>query len=254
VSRFAPDGTPIGPVVTLTNRFSGDLRTPHAEVGNVEWDQRFGRKVLLKVAFLSRRGAHEYVVSPDPGAGALTLSSSGTSRYRELETTVRLLGGARRDITVSYVRAKGTADLNNYDQFYGNFRSPIIRANEHGPTSTDVPHRFLFRGTVGLPGEWNVAPVLELRSGFPWSAVDEFQDFVGPRNRTGRLPAVKTLDITIERPWRFRNYRFRAGLKLYNVFGDAAYRDIQNNLTSSSYGEAFNPVERSVGFTFGSAR
>lgn len=254
VSRFETDGTPIGSVVTLTNRNSGDLRTPEARVGNVEWDQRFGRKVLIKVAFLRRSGTHEYILSPDPAAGALTLSSGGTSTYRELETTVRFLGGTRRDLTFSYVHAKGTADLNNYDQFFGNFRNPIVRANEHNLISTDVPHRFLFRGTIGLPGEWSVAPILELRSGFPWSAVNEFQDFVGPRNRSGRLPAVRTLDVTIERPWRFRDYRFRAGVKLYNVFGAAAYRDIQNNITSSSYGEAFNPVERSIGFTFGSAR
>jgi hypothetical protein len=223
-------------------------------VGNVEWDQRFGRKMLIKVAFLRRSGTHEYIVTPDAATSTLTLSSSGTSSYRELETTVRFLGGTRRDLTFSYVHANGVADLNNYDQFYGSFRNPIVRANERNLTSTDVPHRFLFRGTIGLPGEWSFSPVVELRSGFPWSAVNEFQDFVGPRNRSGRLPAVRTLDFTLERPWRFRTHRFRAGIKLYNVFGAAAHRDIQNNVTSPFYGEAFNPVERSIGFTFGSVR
>ena len=51
------------------------------------------------------------------------------------------MGGARRDLTLSYVWARGTADLNDYDQFYGNFRNPIVRANEHGPSTADVPHR-----------------------------------------------------------------------------------------------------------------
>ena len=50
-------------------------------------------------------------VSPDIEAGALRLASAGTSRYRELETTVRYLGGERRDLTMSYVWARGTADL-----------------------------------------------------------------------------------------------------------------------------------------------
>ena len=254
VSRFAADESPIGVATTLANRIAGDLRTPEAEVASLEWDQRFGRKFLLKVAFLGRRGAHEYIVSPDAAAGELQLSSTGTSTYKELEATARYLGGDRRDLTLSYVRAKGTSDLNSYDQFFGNFRNPIVRANEHGLASTDVPHRFLLRGTIGLPGRWDIAPVLELRSGFPWSAVDEFQDFVGPRNSSGRLPAVRTLDLTIVRPWRFRDHRFRAGVKLYNLFGAAAYRDIQNNTTSPSYGQAFNPVERSFGFVFGSER
>jgi hypothetical protein len=84
--------------------------------------------------------------------------------------------------------------------------------------------------------------------------VNEFQDFVGSRNRAGRLPAVHTLDFTIARPWKFRKYRFRAGLKVYNLLGSSANRDVQNNITSPEFGQSFNPIERSIGFTFGSAK
>jgi hypothetical protein len=252
VTRFASDGSIIGSPVTFFNRVTGELKTPEAHVGNVEWDQRFGRRFLLKVGFLHRKGSHEYVLSPDPAAGLLRLSSSGSSRYRELESTIRYLGGERRDLTLSYVWARGTADLNNYDQFYGNFRNPIVRPNENNLTPNDVRHRLLLRGTFGLPWDLSFSPVLELRSGFPWSTVDEFQDFVGPRNRGGRLPAVRTLDFTLVRPWHVLKYNFRAGLKVYNVFGSGAERDIQSNITSPFYGTAFNPIERSIGFVFGS--
>jgi hypothetical protein len=210
--------------------------------------------MLVKLAFLGRQGSHEYILSPDPAAGALRLASAGASHYRELETTVRYLGGGRRDLTASYVWARGTADLNSYDDFYGNFRHPIVRANENNLISTDVRHRLLLRGIVGLPGQWDFAPVLELRSGFPWSAVNEFQDFVGPRSRAGRLPAVRTLDFSIVRPWQVKKHRFRAGIKVYNLFGASAQRDIQTNITSPFYGTAFNPVERSIGFEFGTGR
>jgi hypothetical protein len=157
-------------------------------------------------------------------------------------------------VTLSYVWARGFADLNNYDQFFGNFRNPIVRANERNLIPTDVRHRLLLRGTVGLPGRWDFAPVLELRSGFPWSAVNEFLDFIGPRSRAGRLPVVRTLDFTLARPWRVAKYRFRAGLKVYNLLGAAAERDIQHNITSPSYGMAFNPVERSIGIVLGGAK
>ncbi len=110
------------------------------------------------------------------------------------------------------------------------------------------------RGTIGLPGQWDFSPVAELRSGFPYSAVDEFEEFVGARNRAGRLPTVRTLDFSLSRPWHFRKYRFRAGLKVYNIFGAAAERDVQNNITSPFYGSFFNPIERSIGFVFGSAK
>jgi hypothetical protein len=254
VSRYGPDEGALGPPIVFTNVITGTLRTPEAYVGNIELNQRFGRRLLFKLGFLGRSGDHEYIVVPSPADGELQLSSTGTSRYRELEATTRYLGGARRDFTVSYVWARGTADLNNYDHFFGNIRNPLVRENENNLSPTDVRHRVIVRGNFGLPGQWDFAPVLELRSGFPWSAVDEYQDFVGERNRAGRLPVVQTLDFQLSRPWQFRKYRFRAGLKIYNLFGSFAGRDIQNNITAPDFGTSYNPIERSIGFVFGSAR
>lgn len=254
VTRFRSDGTPLGPPVTFVNVLDEDLHAPEAVVGNVEWSQRFGRRVLFKATYLQRRGSHEFIVEPDAARGELRFVTEGTSQYKELESTVRYLGGERKDLTVSYVWSQGTADLNTYDQFYGNLRNPIIRANEHNRIPTDVPHRVLIRGNMRLFGQWDFAPVVELRSGFPFSAVDEFQDFVGPRNRAGRLPSVTTLDFALTRPWRFKKYRFRAGIRLFNVFGASADRDVQNNITSPNYGTFYNPIERSIGITFGVVR
>jgi hypothetical protein len=254
LTRFDGAGGALGPATTLTNVADPDLRTPEAIAGNVEWNQRFGRRFLVKANYLRRRGTHEYVLAPDPSHGVIRLASSGRSNYQEFELTGRYLGSDRRDLTVSYVRSRGRADLNNYDQFYGNMRNPIVRADEYSLIPTDVPNRLLVRGIIGLPGEWDFSPVLEIRSGFPWSAVDAFQDFVGVRNQAGRLPGVKTLDFSLSRPWQFRKYRFRAGLRVYNLFGSPAERDVQTNVTSPNYGSFYNPLERSIGFVFGAAR
>jgi hypothetical protein len=254
VSRFAANGAPLGATILYRNVIDPQLKAPEANVANAELDQRFGRRVLLKLAFLHRVGSHEYILVPDVAAQRNYLTSSGSSRYREIEATTRYLGGERRDITLSYVWARGLADLNSYDYFYGNLRNPILRANENNLIPTDVRHRMLLRGIIGIGSKWDFAPVLELRSGFPYSAVNEFLDFVGPRNRAGRLPAVRTLDFSVTRPWQFKKYRFRAGVKVYNIFGSAADRDIQNNLTSPNFGTSYNPLERSIGFTFGSSR
>jgi carboxypeptidase family protein/TonB-dependent receptor-like protein len=254
VTRFGGDGAQSGAPVTLVNVPSPDLRTPEAVAGNIEWNQRFGRRVLFKANYLRRSGSHEYILEPDPTRGEVHLMSTGVSRYWEVETTGRYLGGERRDLTVSYVRSHGSADLNNYDQFYGNFRNPIIRPDEHNLIPTDVPHRLLVWGTIGLPGRWDLAPTIEVRTGFPWSAVDEFQDFVGARNRAGRLPTVRTFDFSLSRPWHVWKYRFRGGIKVYNVFGATADRDVQGNIRSSAFGQFFNPLERSIGFVLGSAK
>jgi hypothetical protein len=254
VTRFAPDGRVISGPLAFRHRLHDELRTPEAVAGNVEWNQRFGRRLLFKANFLRRNGAHEYILTPDRARGEIVLSSSGRSTYQELELTGRYLNGERRDVTVSYVRSRGTGDLNDYDQFYGNLRNPLVRENQHNLVPHDVPHRLLVRGTIGLPGSWMFAPVLEMRSGFPWSAVDEYGDFVGPRNRAGRFPTVRTFDFAVSRPWRLRKYRFRAGVRVYNLFGSSSARDVQHNVTSPQYGHFFNPLERSIGFVFGSAR
>jgi carboxypeptidase family protein/TonB-dependent receptor-like protein len=254
VTRFGAGGEVLGGPVALVNVPAADLRTPESLSGNVEWNQRFGRRVLFKANYLRRKGSHDYIVEPDLSRGEMRLMSSGESRYWEFEATGRYLGGERRDLTVSYVRSRGFADLNSYDQFYGNIRNPIIRPNEYNLIPTDVPHRLLVRGTIGLPGKWDLAPVVEIRSGFPWSAVNEFQDFVGPRNQAGRLPKVSTFDFSLSRPWHIMKYRFRGGIKVYNVFGASAARDVQNNIASPDYGRFFNPIERSIGFVLGSAK
>jgi hypothetical protein len=254
VTRFGPDGVALGPPVTFEPVIATPLRTPEGIIGNVEWNQRFSRRFLFKANFLKRTGTREYLLNPDPVRGVVVLSSDGESRYREVEVTGRYLGSARRDLTVSYVRSHGTSDLNTYDQYYGNLRNPILRGNERNLIPVDVPNRLIIQGTIGLPGQWDFVPVVEVRSGFPFSAVNEFQDFVGERNRAGRLPTVRTLDFSLARPWQVKKYRFRAGLKVYNIFGANAERDVQNNVTSPNYGTVYNPLERSIGFVIGSAK
>ena len=254
VTRFAADGTQLGAPVTFTHVIDGALKTPESIVQTVAWDERFGRRFFFKSAYLHRNGSHAYTINPDPGLGQLALGAEGASKYWELETTGRFLASEHRDLSVSYVRSKSTRDLNDYDQFFGNFRNPIIRPNENSLSPTDVPNRLIVRGSIGLVGQWVFSPLYEWRTGFPWSAVNEFQDFEGPRNHSGRLPSVSTLDFTLVRPWRFRKYRFSAGLKIYNLFDTGDERDVQNNITSPDYGTFYNPLQRSIGFVFGTTR
>ncbi len=253
VTRYAADGRPLGAPVTLRHVI-GPLETPESLVGTIAWDQRFGRRLFFKAAYLIRDGSHDAIVDPDRARGTLTLDSRGESKYWEWEVTGRYLGAENRDLTVSYVRTRSTRDLNDYDAHFGNFKDPIIRPNEHWLSPTDVPNRLIIRGSQALVGRWVLAPVFEWRTGFPFTAVDEFQDFVGARNRTGRLPTVATLDFSLVRPWRFRRFHFNAGLKVYNAFGSGAERDMQVNVTAPDYGRAYNPVPRSIGLTFSSRR
>ena len=253
VTRFDPAGQMLAPPATFQH-VVGMLKTPESLVRTIEWDQRFARKFFFKAAYLYRNGSHEAIVDPIVPQGLLTLASSGESKYWEFEATGRYLASEHRDLTVSYVRSHSTRDLNDYDQFYGAFRNPIIRPNENSLSPTDVPNRIIIRGVQGVGGKWVFYPLFEWRSGFPWSAVDEYQDFVGERNRAGRLPKVATLDFSIVRPWKFRKYSFVAGVKAYNILANKGDRDVQNNITSPDYGTFYNPIKRSIGFVFGTPK
>jgi len=254
VSRFAANGSPIGGPITFVHAVDAPLKTPESIVQTAAWDQRFGRRFFFKAAYLHRTGSHAYVVNPDRSSGVLTLGSVGDSKYWEFETTGRFLASEHRDLSVSYVRSRSTRNLNDYDQFFGNFRNPIIRADENALSPTDVPNRMIVRGTIGLPGRWVFIPLYEWRTGFPWSAVDELQDFVGPRNRSGRLPTVSTLDFTLARPLHFWKFRFSGGIKVYNAFNAGNERDVQTNITSPDFGRFYNPIQRSIGFVVGTSR
>ena len=247
VQRFAASGAALGAPITYAHVIDGELRSPESMVQTAAWDQRFGRKVFFKAAYVHRTGSHAYILNPDPARGALVLSSTGESKYWEIETTGRYLASERRDLTVSYVHSRSTRDLNAYDDFFGNFRDPIIRPNETSLSPTDVPNRVIVRGSLGLPGTWMFSPIYEWRTGFPWSAVNEFQDFVGPRNETGRLPRVSTFDFSLTRPFRFKKYRFTAGLRVFNLFATGDERDVQANITAPDYGTFYNPIQRSIG-------
>jgi len=254
VTRFGAFGIPSGPPVTFTHVIDGTLKTPESIVQTVAWDQRFGRLFFFKAAYLHRGGSHSYIVDPNATLGQLALSATGVSKYWEFETTGRYLASEHRDLTVSYVHSKSTRDLNDYDQFFGNFRNPIIRANENSLSPTDVPNRLLARGNIGLPGKWVFVPIYEWRTGFPWRTVNEFQDFIEPGKIGGRLRSVSTLDFTLARPWHYKKYSFTGGLKIYNAFNTGNERDVQNNITSPDFGKFYNPIQRSIGFVFSGSK
>ena len=96
-TRFGPDGEPLGPPVTFVNIPAPDLRTPEAVAGNIEWNQRFGRRVLFKANYLRRKGSHEYILEPDASRGEVRLIEHGH---------VALLGG-RAHGPLSRERAAG---------------------------------------------------------------------------------------------------------------------------------------------------
>lgn len=250
VTGFAADGvTPLDAPLLLANRFAGDLRTPYSISSTLEVDRQVLKRLFLRVGLQVREGRDEYLINPavDPvEGGQLLLSNGGRSRYREAQVTARYKIRDTDQITFSYVRSRATGDLNDFNSFFGNFRTPIIRANERSRQPFDAPNRFLISGAVTLPFDIIAAPVCDVRTGFPFSIVDENQNFIGPRNRGNRFPRFLSLDLQVTKGVKVPvlGKKARLGVKIFNITNHFNPRDVQANINSVQFGSFFNSVSR----------
>src|SRR4029077_1397766 len=100
-TRFAADGqTVIGAPIRFVHATAPDLETPRSRTWDIGVDQRINQRWSLHAGVIDRAGDHELVVDPvrTPGVGALMLSSTGRSRYREEEIGVHFTHGPAADV------------------------------------------------------------------------------------------------------------------------------------------------------------
>jgi hypothetical protein len=171
------------------------------------------------------------------------LSQDGKSHYDQWEFTTQYQLTKESRLFFSYVNSRSRGDLNDFDSYFGNFQEPLIRENDYGFLPFDATHRFLTWGVVKVPGQVFVSPVLDVRSGFRWSAVDELQNFVGERN-SYRFPTFAQLDLRVTRTFEIKKY------KVFNVLNTFNPRDVQNNLASPAFGTFYNGVPRTYRAAF----
>jgi hypothetical protein len=256
LTRFGPDGEQlVGDSERQRFLFEGArFRTPRSVNWNVELDREWLKNLFVRFGYQQRQGRREFVLNPvesQSRGSILELENSGQSRYREFQVTARYKFRERDEFVASYVHSDAEGELNDFNSYLGNFGNAIIRPNERSRLSWDAPHRFLFWGQFQAGYGITLAPVLDVRSGFPYSIIDEERNFVGPRNRAGRFPTFASLDMqatkTVSLPGRWKKYRALLGLKVFNVTNHFNPRDFQNNLASDDFGAFYNGVGRKFG-------
>jgi hypothetical protein len=255
ITRYAADGLTIvdGPrsYVHRIATAGARLRVPYSLGWTLQLDHELRPALLFRFGYEQREGFRDFYVDPldlPAGAGELRLLNNGRQTYREFLWMLRWQPVERTTLFGSYVLSSARGELNDYNQFFANFATPLIRPNQRGPLNHHAPHRALFWGVVGLPRKFEFIPVLDVHSGFPFSHLDAEWDFVGRRNRAGRFPTFVGLDMKIQYPFDFkfrgRRFQFRAGLKVINVLNHFNPRDVQQSLDSPRAGHFFNSVGR----------
>ena len=231
-----------GIVVPSNNRLDS---TPFNLTWNVEMDREILPNVIARVNYLSSRSYQEFIINPlynAPVGPVLLLNNTGASRYHELETTLRVKAGEKADVNISYVYSLSRGDLNTLSAVFVPFEQPVIRPDAFGALPSNVPNRVITWSRFKVPWEITASPVLDLHTGFPYSAVDVLQNYVGAPNSL-RFPTYFSLDLQLSKDFRMRvipwakNHKFRGAFRVFNLTNYGNYRDVHNNVTSAYFGQ-----------------
>lgn len=253
ITTFAANGvTPIGGPRLLVNTKPEDLENPYSLAWNLQVDHQLLRRLLLRFGYEDRSTRRDFVL--EPTTHELLLQNNGRSRYREFQAVARFRFQEGRNIFLSYVRSQALGNLNDFNTYFGNLKHAVIRPDEYGKQPFDAPNRLLFWGDFALPHDVVISPVVDWHTGFPFSVINEQQDFVGPRNEGGRFPTLMTLDLLVMKGLKIRfrgkEYKGRAGFTIFNITNHWNPRDVQNNIASGQFGTFFNSPDRSVRLKF----
>jgi hypothetical protein len=221
---------------------------------NLQVDHSFSKNLALRANYTNSQTNNIYIVQQRAhasGAAAILLSSTGASRYRAFEITGRL-GPVNRNLNVSYTRSRSRGDLNDFNAYFGDFAYPLIHPNQYSNLPDDVPNRFLAWGSFALPRRVTVAPVFEARSGFPYSIVDQEQNFVGIRNAdTNRFPTFVAIDAEVSKEINVTtNHAVRLSIRGFNLTNHFNPRDVHANIADPLFGQFLASYRRyfAVGF------
>ena len=271
VSLFDPTGQLIAPPVTYTNAYVGGVNplttgilpqgpgtTPRNFTWNVEGDREIRRNVVFRVGYIDSHTTYMFLVNPFTAATGqnsfLGLTNTGSSHYREIESTVRFTIKERNEVNASYIWSRLRGDLNNLSDVMIPFLEPVIRPNVYGVLPSDVPQRLITWGVFSLPKKFILSPILDVHSGYAYSNVDVLQDYVGTPNGQ-RFATYLSLDVKIYRvfPVPFiskksgKIHHIRLGFYSLNITNHGNFNAVYNNVTAPNFGQFVGFLDRRDG-------
>ncbi len=99
---------------------------------------------------------------------------------------------------------------------------------------------------MSLPRRTSISPIVEWRSGFPFSVLDEKQDFVGVRNfDLTRFPTFLSLDLELAKEFQLtKKYGVRLSVLGFNLTNHFNPRDVHANIADRQFRQFFASYRR----------
>ncbi len=221
-------------------------------VSSVEVDRALWTGAVLRLSYVHSTTRNLFVISPFGGEGGapgvLGLLNNGKENYSQAEATLRFHPIKDGDLSISYVWSRSRGDLNTLGDVFIPFEMPVIRPDAYGVRPSDVPNRVVAWGTFHLPFALVFGPVVDVHTGYPYSKLDERQNYVGLPN-TQRFPTFFSLDSQVYRdfrlpPWvHLGSRKIHLGFYVINLTNHGNFSQVYNNVTSPNFGR-FTEFER----------
>lgn len=210
-----------------TSSLSAERRLPFDFYGKAAWTRRVGSSGFT---FINEREAE--------AGGYYFLRNWRHDRYQALELSLRRTFG-RFEWSAGYTRSSARTDAAvDYS-----LENPVFARQAPGPLPWDTPNRLLMWGWApvprrGLPrwiasivGETDAAYLVEYRSGFPFSLVNDEAVMVGPPNAR-RLPGYFSINLHFERKFRALHYLWAWRFGFNNITNNGNPNVVNNNIDS----------------------
>ena len=241
---YLPGGVVEGPVTTQFEVYDKYLKAPYYQNASATVERKLPRQYYLKAGYTRRQGDRGFTFYPTvpvtqgglPQGVSYLLDNSRRERYDALDFTLRHTFSGKFEWFAGYTRSSARSNAAvNYS-----LENPIFGPQGAGPEPWDAPNRFHTWGFVPLPNailphalrfithNTSVAYLVEFRTGFPFSVVDEQGFMVGAPNSM-RFPDYFNINLSLER-------RFTAIHYLW------AWRFGFNNLTNNPNPNVVNNV------------
>jgi hypothetical protein len=253
-TTYNRDGTIAGgPALNVYTIQNPHLARPRYQNWSAGVEHALPHSIFLSVNLLRKRGRDGFTyintLGPDHPPpqelkaiynrsmfdGIYNLTNLRRDIYDSAEVTVRQPIRDQYEWMASYTRSRAlsTAVFNiSIDQ-------PLLIADNAGRMPWDSPNRLLSWAYLPTPRKnWAVAYLLEMRDGFPYSIQDERGAVLGAVNGY-RYPMFFSLNLHLERQFRFRSYRFALRGGFNNITGHNNPTVVNNIAGSPNFGKLY---------------
>jgi hypothetical protein len=251
---FLPDGVVHGPVATSFEVNDRTLSTPKYQTANLTLERKLPFDFYAKASYTWREGERGFTFdtqSPESGpmfydGAVFQLSNTRHDRYDAVDFAIRRTFAGQFEWFLGYTRS---STRSNQAVDYS-LENPVFAPQSPGPFAWDAPNRVHMWGWAPMPKRLLPRPLefvlrnttaaylVEYRTGFPFSVVDEEGFMVGAPN-SRRYPYYFNVNLHFERRFRALHYLW-------------AWRFGYNNLTGNLNPNVVDNIEGSPKFlTYG---